>query len=324
MYNQWSGTLEKYNFTVEEMNRGRGAYFLHTNQGLMLLKEFAGSVERANFVAGLLAELQSKGMPVEQIVMTKEGGPLVEDEAGTRYLVKTALVGQECSVRAKEEMKSAMRALAKYHNMVKGCKVCDGYQNICENNLNLERMQRHNRELVKIKNYMRTKNKKNAFEQEFLKCFPYFMEKAERVCILWSEKRIPYEAWLLTHGNFHQHNVIFYQGETCILNFEDVRYGLAVDDVANFVRKMMEKNHWDYKLGRELIEAYEQEHPLLAVEQELLTLELAYPEKFWKIANHYYNSHKAWIPQRDIEKLEVVWKEEERRRLFLEKMLPIL
>ncbi len=321
MYNQWSGILEKYNFTVEEMNRGRGAYILHTDQGLMLLKEFTGSVERANFVANVLKELQEKGMCVEQVIMSKEGEPLTEDEAGTRYLVKTVLVGQECSVRAKDEMKNAMKALANYHNIVKDCNACEAYRNACGKNLNWERMQRHNRELVKIKNYIRTKNKKNAFEQEFLKCFPYFMEKANFVCDLWEKKQIPQEAWGLTHGNFHQHNVVFYQGQVYLLNFEDVKYGLVIDDAANFIRKMMEKNHWDYKLGRELMDAYEQQHPLLQVERELLALELAYPEKFWKIANHYYNSHKAWIPQRDIEKLGVVWQEEERRRLFLEKML---
>ena len=34
---------------------------------------------------------------------------------------------------------------------------------------------------------------------------------------------------------------------------------------------------------------------------------LAYPEKFWKIVNFYYNSRKVWIPEKNSEKLRVLW-----------------
>jgi hypothetical protein len=47
---------------------------------------------------------------------------------------------------------------------------------------------------------------------------------------------------------------------------------------------------------------------------------LLFPEKFWKIANHYYNTHKAWISGRDIEKLDKVIAQEENRIKFLENL----
>lgn len=54
----------------------------------------------------------------------------------------------------------------------------------------------------------------------------------------------------------------------------------------------------------DLICAYDRVRRLTAVELNYLYLYMAYPEKFWKIANRYYNTHKAWVSGRNIEKLE--------------------
>ena len=44
----------------------------------------------------------------------------------------------------------------------------------------------------------------------------------------------------------------------------------------------------------------------------------AYPEKFWKIVNFYYNSGKAWIPGRNMEKLEKLFAQDKEKQDFLE------
>ena len=49
-------------------------------------------------------------------------------------------------------------------------------------------------------------------------------------------------------------------------------------------------------------------------------LYMADPEKFWKIANRYYNTHKAWVSGRNIEKLEKFIRQEDERERFLEMM----
>ena len=45
---------------------------------------------------------------------------------------------------------------------------------------------------------------------------------------------------------------------------------------------------------------------------------LAYPEKFWKIVNFYYNSRKAWIPGKNQEKLEKLVAQEKEKQKFLD------
>lgn len=52
----------------------------------------------------------------------------------------------------------------------------------------------------------------------------------------------------------------------------------------------------------DLIRGYDRVRKLSPEELKYLYVYLAYPEKFWKIANRYYNSHKAWLSGRNIEK----------------------
>ena len=122
------------------------------------------------------------------------------------------------------------------------------------------------------------------------------------------------------HGDFNQHNVIFSQGEWVLLNLEKLTYDIMVRDLANFMRKILEKYNWNTGLGIEMITAYDNIRKLLPEELEQLYLRLAYPKKYWKIANHYCSSRKSWISGRDIEKLEKVIEQEVQRKQFL-KML---
>ena len=60
--------------------------------------------------------------------------------------------------------------------------------------------------------------------------------------------------------------------------------------------------------------------PTLAVvisERQDLFYRLSYPEKLWKIVNFYYNSGKAWIPEKNQEKLDRLLEQEAARKKFL-------
>ena len=83
---------------------------------------------------------------------------------------------------------------------------------------------------------------------------------------------------------------------------------------------MLEKNHWDTELGMRMIATYDRGRPMSDREKKILYLLFLFPEKFWKISNHYYNSHKAWVSQRDIEKLKRMIEIEPARQQFLENL----
>ena len=98
----------------------------------------------------------------------------------------------------------------------------------------------------------------------------------------------------------------------------------GIRDLCFFMRKLLEKNDWSPALGDGLLEAYGSIRPISARSFVELYYRLAYPEKFWKIANFYYNSGKAWIPERNQEKLEILAAQEKAKQEFLEKVFRTL
>ena len=152
----------------------------------------------------------------------------------------------------------------------------------------------------------------------FMRQFAGFFEKAQAVTEQLQNMEIREELTGFCHGDYNQHNVIFSREGIAVVHFENFLYQESVGDLANFIRKMMEKNNWNAGLGMDLIRGYDRVRKLSPEELKYLYVYLAYPEKFWKIANRYYNSHKAWLSGRNIEKLEKVVAQEDAREQFLQ------
>ena len=177
--------------------------------------------------------------------------------------------------------------------------------------------EKHNREMKQVKNYIRNKKKKNNFEMLFAGQCDTFIGKAVAVTEALRNVVCREELYGFCHGDYNQHSVIFSKRGIAIVGLERFTYDLQIRDLANFVRKMMEKNNWDAELGMTLIRAYSDIHEIKEEEKEYLYFFLAYPEKFWKLANHYSSSPKSWLSERNIEKLEKVISQEEKREAFL-------
>ncbi len=320
MYNRPEQILEQYDLTVNAISKGRESYLCDTSQGAKLLREYRGSKERAGFLAQMTKFLKEQGLNVPAVMETKEESPIAVDEDETKYILTDLLTGAECDTKRRDDMMEAVRLLARLHNLSEGYpgEIPEFVKE--DPGMLLELYQKHNRELRKVKNYVHAKKKKNEFEMLFMGQYAQFMQKAEEVTDLLS-KIEPQEYMVgFCHGDYNQHNVLFKKQDGAIVHFDSFSYRVRMSDLANFLRKMMEKNNWNTGLGMDMIQAYHRERPLTEQELKYLYLYLAYPEKFWKIANRYYNSHKAWLSGRNIEKLEKVIAQEGVREQFL-KML---
>ena len=80
----------------------------------------------------------------------------------------------------------------------------------------------------------------------------------------------------------------------------------------------MDETLWSYLKADYSERGYEDLY--LYVDQLFSNIRMLYPEKFRKLANHYYGSNKAWISGRFLEKLENLNRQEERKNVFV-KML---
>lgn len=188
----------------------------------------------------------------------------------------------------------------------------------------LEENERHTRELKKVRNFISSRKKKNDFEMGFLKSFEMFYEEALAVVELQKKELESVSCssgkesiYGICHGDYNQHNVLFSRQGIAVLNFEKASYDIQVSDLGNFMRKILEKHNWNMGLGMDMLSAYHNVRPLNEQEMRQLYIRLAYPEKFWKIANHYFNASKAWVCGRNLEKLEKFISQNEARESFL-------
>ena len=324
MYNQIEAVLSQYDVEINGVTKGRGTYICNTDKGEKVLVPFGGSKEKGEFLRKFLAQLKDGGFVVEQILANKEEQAVTEDEVtGERFILKDYINGTELNTEKRGEMEEAVCLVARYHKIASGLNIDIPEKMIEGEKQVIESCKRHYRELVKVKNYIRNRKKKNEFEQIYMKHFLPMLSTAETSIACLEGVESGCGGCSICHGDFNQHNVVFENGRWHMIHFENFTSSWSILDLANFLRKMLEKNDWDVDLGMQLIEAYQREWTLSAEELQRLYGILLFPEKFWKITNHYINSKKAWIPGRDIEKLQRVIEQETQRLNFVENLFKI-
>ena len=81
----------------------------------------------------------------------------------------------------------------------------------------------------------------------------------------------------------------------------------------------------DFSMLEMMFQSYMNFIPLTKEDFKYIYILFSYPEKFWKIANSYYNTNKAFLSPKYVEKLEtVIAQETEKERMldeFEEKIL---
>ena len=323
--------LDQYEIEVFSTKKGRGAILCDTDKGSLIFKEYKGNANKLCGQQELLASLQEsmekmgqqdyKEIPgsiyVEQLLPNKEGAFFVEDHDGTKYILKTYMEGRECNVWDRSDCLMATRILAILHK----------YMRKSESVLPspAKEYEKRNRELKKVKKYLLQKGQKSPFEMELLQEYDFFLEQALSVAEEWKKYQELSKMGLgqsdslsYCHGDYQYHNVLFNENGCFIMNFEHYVADDQVRDLHLLLRKLLEKNNWSVAFGRDLMSAYCKERKLSAISYIDLYYRLAYPEKFWKIVNFYYNVRKSWIPEKNREKLHKLVSQEKDKQYFLD------
>lgn len=310
--------LENYEIEVLRTWKGRGAVLCETNQGTLILKEYMGHKDKCVFQDAVLHMIQEKGFfHIETIIRNKEGELLTSDADGTCYVLKTYFEGRECNVKDKGECALAMETLAKLH---KAAVIDDHLPPLGKSYTVEEEFDKHNRELRRVRKFLKEKSQKTDFELYLMQCYDYFFQLALKTAEEFKGYGSNPESGrgaVICHGDYQHHNLIFTGNVMNIINFEKCTEDRPVRDIYLFMRKLLEKSDWSDLVGFELLKAYEREYELEKEDYIQLYYRLAYPEKFWKIVNFYYNSGKAWIPGKNLEKLIKVHRQEQEKNEFL-------
>lgn len=316
--------FEKYEITVTGTARTRGAFRVDTGCGPKLLLPYSGSEQRAVFEQSVLAKLSDAGFFVDGYVANKEGAYVTKDEYEEPFLMKDWYYGEECNVRKPDQAILAVRHLAALHNALAGVAVsAEELPGAVQKSLP-ELFEKRNRELRRVRSFIREKKRKAYFETVYINTFPEFYEKAEAA--LARAKELGCDEVLeaavregrVCHGTYTHHNLlVLHDGSFATVNFDKACLGVQITDFYLFFRKLMEKTGWDRRLAESLIEAYTSVRRVGKAEWQVFYLLLSYPEKFWKITNSYNNGKKSWIPQKTTEKLLAVKEQEKEKEALL-------
>lgn len=322
--------LEQYDFEVLRTRKGRGVYFIETSKGLHMLKEHRGSEEKLEKLWQLLTSLETvQFFKTDLPVRTREGRFLVKDSEETSYILKKWTEGRECDPKSELDVCRSMEGLAIFHIHAKELWTFENEETRekYEGTDLIMEMEKRTRELKKVQTFIRKKQKKSEFESAYLEVIPPYLKEAEEITREMRDsgyeklRKEALDMGKICHGEYMQHNVLFDRSRLIMTNFEHAHLNLQCVDVALFLRKVMEKQGWKVTSGEKFLRSYEVVCPLEERERQILALRLLYPEKLWKLANHYYHTNKAWIPVKNLEKLKTFVDQQKERERFIKKVI---
>ena len=155
--------FENYEVEVLRTAKGRGALLGETAQGWLILKEYTGPAARLETQEKLLLAIRDSGFDgVELLQRNREGGLISYDQDRTAYIVKTWFEGRECNLRDVKECQNAVKLLGRLHRAMELPQLaaeCGSHPFSLE-----KEYARHNRELKKVRRYLREKGQKSEFE----------------------------------------------------------------------------------------------------------------------------------------------------------------
>lgn len=311
MAERYGKVLEQYELDVYNTYKSRGALMAVCQNGQIIrVSEYNGNCYRIQNMAYILDEIKNLGFDnVETILKNKEDSYITIGSDRASYIATTWFDGRECDVTNYKDILKGCMAIAKLHNAFDRMDISNCI-NYARYNIYTD-FSRHLRELRRIQSYLACKINKAEFEQLAYYNIQKNISSAEIVVqtLIDNERHgiINIERDKnICHGNFSYHNLINMSNGVAITGFEKIEYYVDIWDFYNFLRKVMEKNGWDINLGTKMIQEYNTYRHITNRDYIYLKLLLAYPEKFWKIINYYYNNKKVWIPEKNTEKLNKV------------------
>lgn len=319
VHDKYRELLEQYDVNIISTFRSRGTFQCETDQGLALLKEYHNSLRKLAMEFEWKNRLAQAGFSsTDQYFLSKEQSLVVYDRYHTPFILKHYFHGRECNLNDPQDIYAACKNLARLHKISASVSETPFDHPFTESIEHL--FIRRNQELRTIRKYISKVTKKKEFELLYTECFSsYYAEAVHALEALQSMKISGREPVCgVCHGAYHQHNILMLpDGSVATIGFESLCYQPYLMDFYLFMRKTMEKNHYDYHLFEVGLSGYQEYLSVDISDLRFIYLLFLYPEKFWKLSNQYYNHRKSWISPKMVEKLERIPQQDAERQAFL-------
>jgi spore coat protein I len=313
-----------YGINIKSISPYRDAYIISTSNGKKLLKNTVLSPDRILFIHAVKEHLFQKGFRnTDRYLCTVEGVPF--SAIGNNICtVSDVMDGRECNFDDVNDVISAAKLLASLHKASKGFKAPLGCKTRDELGKLPSYFTRRLEDLKRLKNVARKEG--SRFDYLFLKYFDYYYKLGELTIFQINNSRYGQlvekarNEGVFCHHDYTYHNIICSENRTSVINFDYCCYELKVYDLANFIRRKMRKCNWGIDQAKIIIDGYCAIEEISRDEFEILKIILQFPQKYWRVANKYYNSKRSWTEKSYLSKLQEVIDEMEYHKQFIEKL----
>lgn len=317
--------MQTWNYQAKRIEPIRDVYKVSTTRGTVALKGNLLPPEQMQFIHSFLHYLQDQGFTqVLTAIPTPDGRDFIVME-GVVYSLYHWIDGKRPNFRHLDELNDACRALAKMHH------ACTGFHPPAGSRprkrwgrlIDIHKKRRH--DLTQFAEIAKEKRYPSRFDREYLKHLPDYLNLADQSLALLNAdeyNNLVHEGkqkGYVCHGDVAERNFIRTpDGETWIIDLDSCRLDLPVMDLVKFTRRILKKSHWSPNVAQNVISSYHQVYPLSPEEIRLFEAMIMFPQKFWRIADRYYNKSKFFSEEKAYLKLKNVLRQKDDFLKFLD------
>ena len=287
--------ISNYDMTVSEMtlitskpDKGGAIWKIETNHGPRSIKVLHRQPTRSLFSVGAQLYVVQQGARVASVIPTKENHLYVQ-AGGKLWIVTDWVTPLEQLMKIDLEAASALcYGLGEFHHHTKGYTPPTG----SKKSSRLYRWNQYYEKMIQKIGWFRDiahaypetvasphlLSVVDKFEQQALDMYEKFKQSSYRKMIAKGEAH-----WGLAHQDYGWSNGQQGPGGIWVIDLDGVSYDLPIRDLRKIITSTMDDmGTWDLEWIRGVIDAYHQANPIDQETFELLWIDMAFPNEFYK------------------------------------------
>lgn len=300
----------RYGLKIFSIKPCRAGFVLETDKERKHLRSCQCSENRIIYVHEAKKHLLSRGFTnIDTYTTTLDEKPYIEID-GLIYVMTPYVDARECEFDDDTDTVRASTTLAHMHLAGNGFKPAEGIFVPSDLGKLPDNLKKRYDEIIRMRR--KAERERGPFDYMYLNCVDKFIEIAEISLSLLDgvqHPRLIKQALLegcICHHDYSYQNILIKGPTTYITGFESCCEEIRIYDLVNLIRRKMRKCDWDFEKAVMLLDAYQKVAPLSSDEIHVMKAMLLFPQKFWRVANRYYNSRRSWAQKNFTNMLEEV------------------
>jgi CotS family spore coat protein len=302
--------LSYWGLNALQWEKVKDVYKVRTNYGYKNLKVSPLNLKRLTFVHKAIGHLEQQGFSRMYPIIPAQNGSTYICVAGKAFSLFDWIEGRQCDFSNLSELGESGKILAEFHLYSAGF-IPPPHSNMRDQiGKCLQHFEERYGQLLDFAAIAKHSSD-DAFARQYLTNLPFFLPMAQRA--IYKLRHSAYGQLVqlarinrtFCHGDPAARNFILTpRRQIFMIDFDSCRLDLPVMDLIKFTRRVLKKQHWNYRIAKYLIDAYQQVQPLNPSELEVMKAVFYFPQKFWRMAHRHFKKHAKVTPERALHKFE--------------------